>query len=68
MNNNTQLHLIAQVFVLNKTTKSYTWILECTKKATIAKLVVFITNANFAANVQFVKYTKYLTNSLYFSH
>src|SRR3954462_8341334 len=50
VDNNTRSHLIAQAFVSDETTESYKWILECTKNATIIELLVFVTDADPAAD------------------
>ncbi|PKY30079.1 hypothetical protein RhiirB3_446987 [Rhizophagus irregularis] len=44
INNNTRLRLIAQAFVSDKIMESYKWILECTKKTIMSKLLVFVTD------------------------
>ena len=46
VDNNTRSYLVAQVLVSDETTESYKWILECTKNATMAKLLVFVTDAD----------------------
>ena len=51
IDNNTRSCLITQALVSNETAESYKWILECTKKAIIAKPLVFVTNADPAADV-----------------
>ncbi len=50
IDNNTRLRLVAQALVSEETIKSYKWILECTKKATMTELLVFVTDADLAAD------------------
>ena len=50
VDNNTWSRLVAQALVSDETTESYTWILECTKKATMAEPLVFVTDADPAAD------------------
>ena len=42
IDNNTRSRLVAQALVSDETTESYKWILECTKKATMTELLVFV--------------------------
>src|SRR6266540_2884215 len=50
IDNNTRSCLVTQALMSDKTTESYKWILECTKKATMTKPLVFITDADPAAD------------------
>ena len=50
INNNTRSRLIAQALISDEITESYKWILECTKKATMTELLVFITDADLTAD------------------
>src|SRR6266540_223599 len=50
IDNNTRSRLVAQALVSDETTESYKWILECTKKATMTELLVFVTDADPAAD------------------
>src|ERR1044072_2464256 len=51
VDNNTRSCLVAQALVSDKTMKFYKWILECTKNATMAELLVFVTDADPAIDV-----------------
>jgi len=46
VDNNTRSRLVAQALVSDETTESYKWILECTKNATMAEPLVFVTDAD----------------------
>ncbi|EXX55726.1 hypothetical protein RirG_222750 [Rhizophagus irregularis DAOM 197198w] len=46
VDNNTRSRLVAQALISDETTESYKWILECTKKATMIKPLVFVTNTD----------------------
>ena len=50
VDNNTRSRLVTQALVSDKTTESYKWILDCTKKATKIELLVFITDTDPAAD------------------
>ena len=50
VDNNTRSHLVAQALVSDETTESYKWILECTKDATMVEPLVFVTDADPAAD------------------
>jgi hypothetical protein len=50
VDNNTRSRLVAQALVSDETTDSYKWILECTKNATMAEPLVFVTDADPAAD------------------
>ena len=50
VDNNTKSRLVAQALVSDETTESYKWILECTKKATMTEPLVFVTDADPAAD------------------
>ena len=50
VDNNTRSRLVAQALVSDETTESYKWILNCTKKATKIEPLVFITDADPAAD------------------
>jgi len=50
IDNNTRSCLIAQALVSDEMTESYKWILECTKKVTATEPLVFITDADPAAD------------------
>lgn len=50
VDNNTRSRLVAQALVSDETTESYKWILECTKKATMTEPLVFVTDADPAAD------------------
>ena len=43
-------YLIAQALISDETTESYKWILECTKNTTITEPLVFVTDADPAAD------------------
>ncbi|CAG8555213.1 5369_t:CDS:2 [Ambispora gerdemannii] len=64
VNNNTRSRLVAQALMSDETTESYKWILECTKKITMIELLVFITNADSAADAA-VRQTYQNTYSVY---
>ncbi|CAG8668959.1 2853_t:CDS:2, partial [Ambispora gerdemannii] len=49
VDNNTRSRLVAQALVSDETTESYKWILECTKNATMTEPLVFVTDADPAA-------------------
>ena len=48
--NNTKSRLVAQALVSDETVESYKWVLECTKNATMTEPLVFVTDADSAAN------------------
>ncbi len=50
VDNNTRSRLVAQALVSDETTDSYKWILECTKNATMVEPLVFVTDADPAAD------------------
>src|SRR5947209_20631347 len=50
VDNNTRSRFVAQALMSDKTTESYKWILECTKKATMTEPLVFIMDADPAAD------------------
>jgi len=50
IDNNTRSRLVAQALVSDETTESYKWILECTKSATMSEPLVFVTDADPAAD------------------
>src|SRR5947207_2576450 len=50
VDNNTRSRLVAQALISDETTESYKWILECTKKATMVEPLVFVTDADPAAD------------------
>ncbi|RHZ58027.1 hypothetical protein Glove_379g13 [Diversispora epigaea] len=50
IDNNTKSRLVAQALVYDKTVESYKWILECMKNATMTEPLVFITDADPAAD------------------
>ncbi len=50
INNNTRSRLIAQALISDEITESYKWILECTKKATMTELLVFVTDTDLVAD------------------
>ncbi|RHZ58061.1 hypothetical protein Glove_376g2 [Diversispora epigaea] len=50
IDNNTRSRLVAQALVSDEMTESYKWILECTKNATITEPLVFVTDADPAAD------------------
>src|SRR2546425_5434964 len=50
VDNNTKSRLVAQALVSDETTESYKWILECTKKATMTEPLVFVSDADPAAD------------------
>src|SRR5436305_801569 len=55
VDNNTRSRLIAQALVSDETTESYKWILECTKNATMAEPLVFVTDADPAVDAAIVQ-------------
>ncbi|CAG8663204.1 5743_t:CDS:10, partial [Ambispora gerdemannii] len=65
VDNNTRLRLVVQALVSNETTESYKWILECTKKVTMIKSLVFITDADPAADAAYSNVKDYLMRALY---
>ena len=67
VDNNTRLRLITQALVSDETVESYKWILECTKNATMAKPLVFITDADPAvdAAIRQVYETTYPVHCIY---
>ena len=67
VDNNTRSRLIAQALVSDETTESYKWILECTKKATMAEPLVFVTDADPAMNaaIKQVYETTYPVHCIY---
>src|SRR6266540_1436931 len=50
IDNNTRSRLVAQALVSDETTESYKWILEYMKKATMTEPLVFVTDADPAAD------------------
>ncbi|RHZ64231.1 hypothetical protein Glove_326g241 [Diversispora epigaea] len=50
IDNNTKSRLVAQALVCDETVESYKWILECTKNATMVEPLVFVTDADPAAD------------------
>src|SRR5438270_13538106 len=55
VDNNTKSRLVAQSLVSDETVKTYKWILECTKKATITEPMVFVTDADPAMDAAVVQ-------------
>ena len=55
VDNNTRSRLVAQALVSDETTESYKWILECTKNATMAEPLVFVTDADPAVDAAIVQ-------------
>lgn len=64
VDNNTRSRLMALALVFDKAVDSYQWILQCTKKATEAELLVFITDADLAIDSA-IKRVYENTKSLY---
>lgn len=50
VDNNTRSRLVAQALISDETTESYKWILDCTKNATMIEPLVFVTDADPAAD------------------
>ncbi len=46
VDNNIKFYFIVQALVSDETAESYKWILECTIKATMTELLVFITDVD----------------------
>src|SRR5438270_11902816 len=55
IDNNTKSRLVAQSLISDETVKTYKWILECTKKATITEPMVFVTDADPAMDAAVVQ-------------